>query len=145
MQTFMPYTTNSDTARVLDNKRLGKQRVETLQILRTLAGVTKGWQNHPAVKMWRGHEDALIDYGIAICTEWVNRGFQDTCLLKIAEMRPLFLHSSQLQLPSWIGEERFHLSHQSNLIRKDPIHYSKYFNVPNDLPYYWPEEEPAAQ
>jgi hypothetical protein len=38
--------------------------------------------------------------------------------------------------PWWFGFEEFHISHQSNLLRKDPIHY-KQFNVPNDLPYIW--------
>lgn len=53
MQTFLPYTDPEKCARVLDNKRLGKQRVEAIQILNVLLGVTqtKGWRNHPAVKM----------------------------------------------------------------------------------------------
>jgi hypothetical protein len=37
MQTFLPYPDFRESARVLDNKRLGKQRVECLQILQTLA------------------------------------------------------------------------------------------------------------
>jgi hypothetical protein len=36
MQTFMPYSDFEKTARCLDNKRLGKQRVEAWQILNTL-------------------------------------------------------------------------------------------------------------
>ncbi|MDQ1681515.1 MAG: hypothetical protein QOH99_56, partial [Frankiaceae bacterium] len=34
MQTFLPYADFGASARVLDDRRLGKQRVETLQILR---------------------------------------------------------------------------------------------------------------
>ena len=42
--------------------------------------------------------------------------------------------------PYWLGKKKFHISHQSNLIRKKSEHYSKFFrNVPNDLPYFWPE------
>ena len=59
MQTFLPYKSFRKTALCLDNKRLGKQRVETLQILRALTGYynqSGAWLNHPAVKMWRGYE-----------------------------------------------------------------------------------------
>ena len=36
MQTFLPNFLYKESARVLDNKRLGKQRVECLQILKVL-------------------------------------------------------------------------------------------------------------
>ena len=95
MQTFMPYEDFRKTFECLDYRRLGKQRIEAFQILRCLEGLTSGWKNHPAVKMWRGHE--------------------------------------------WIGDERFHSSHRSNLLRKDPIYYGKYdWKETPDLPYYWP-------
>ena len=63
-------------------KRLGKQRVETLQILQTLTYGSK-WRNHPAVKMWDGYIPALVEYGVAICEEWLARGYKDTCLEKV--------------------------------------------------------------
>jgi hypothetical protein len=82
MQTFVPLTSsNADIARVLDNKRLNKQALEGWQILMTLLELDpagehrepKGWRNHPAVKMWRGHELALYDYVVAMVTEWKRR------------------------------------------------------------------------
>ena len=46
-------------------------------------------------------------------------------------------------LPAWLGREDFNRSHQSSLLRKDPEHYRPQFpDVPDDLPYVWPE--PAA-
>src|SRR4051812_49870546 len=57
MQTFLPYAGFTASAEVLDPKRLGKQRVETLQVLRGLTLPTYGWRHHPAVKMWRGYEE----------------------------------------------------------------------------------------
>jgi len=33
MQTFVPYANFSESAKVLDRQRLGKQRVETLQVM----------------------------------------------------------------------------------------------------------------
>lgn len=53
MQTFLPYKSFAESAACLDNKRLGKQRVEVLQILKALHNPSYGWQNHPAVKMCR--------------------------------------------------------------------------------------------
>jgi Pyrimidine dimer DNA glycosylase len=52
----------AETARCLDDVRLGKQRVETYQIVRTLDGVTTGRRHHPAVRMWRGYEGTLVAY-----------------------------------------------------------------------------------
>ena len=60
MQTFLPYADFEKTAKCLDYRRRGKQRVEATQIIQTLSGVTTGWHNHPATKMWRGHELALV-------------------------------------------------------------------------------------
>ena len=84
MQTFLPELTFEASASALDYRRLGKQRVETYQILRTLTGKSDSWKNHPAVKMWRGYEKALCAYGLAICEEWrYVRGYKDTCCEKI--------------------------------------------------------------
>jgi hypothetical protein len=45
---------------------------------------------------------------------------------------------SEYDLPRWIGNEDFHNSHKSNLLRKDYNFYSKYgWNIESDLPYIW--------
>lgn len=69
MQTFLPYADFDRCAEVLDNRRLGKQRVETLQIMRALTVPGYAWQSHPAVLMWKGYEEALAAYGMAVCRE----------------------------------------------------------------------------
>ena len=69
MQTFLPFADFAETARVLDGRRLGKQRVETLQILRALRVPGYGWRHHPAVGMWAGYEEALARYGLQMCEE----------------------------------------------------------------------------
>lgn len=120
---------------MLDYKRLGKQRVETLQIANVLSTgrTTGGWVNHPAVRMWRGHLDALITYGMVICDEWTARGYKDTCRDKL-----LAIGTPSLILPPWMGDERIHRSHRSKLLSKFPEHYSEFFDDPNDLEYFWP-------
>lgn len=138
MQTFLPYDSFKLSARCLDNKRLGKQRVECLQLLRALLEGNSRWLTHPAAKMWEGYEGALLVYGAAICLEWDRRGFQDSCLEKMNEV--VGYHSVRpLTLPPWLGNEEFHRSHQSNLVRKLPGHYRQFFpDVPDNLPYVWP-------
>ena len=136
MQTFLPYADFRKSAAVLDRQRLGKQRVEAWMLLQNLAGESKGWKNHPAVKMWRGHERSLIEYALAMCEEWVRRGYVDTRAPLIRAYRRKFPKSGP---PPWLGKRAFHRSHQSNLVRKLPEHYRAYFpNVPDDLPYSWP-------
>ena len=135
MQTFLPYADFAAAAAVLDSPRLGKQRVEAYQIIRTLDGVTRGWRNHPAVRMWRGYERALLAYGIAICDEWDRRGFPDTVRTKLAAHR----RTGRLRMPPWLGDDAFHASHRSNLLRKDPAWYGQFgWTEPPDLPYIWP-------
>lgn len=154
MQTFLPLPSFADSARCLDNRRLGKQRVEAKQILIAL-GVPVGqhdgnpssrWRHHPAVRAWYGFERALAHYAIAVCDEWRGRGFQDTLTqqfvdasewirLTYSDIAP----SSVSMLPGWLGKEAFHASHRSNLLRKLPEYYSRFgWSESSDLPYVWP-------
>lgn len=134
MQTFLAYPDFAHSALVLDRARLGKQRVEVKQILNALTGQSKGWVNHPAVRMWRGYEPVLAVYGWVVCWEWKRRGYKDSLSEWFYDLSRGY-HKS----PPWLGDPDFHLSHQSNLIRKMPEHYGPLFpGVPDDLPYIWP-------
>lgn len=136
MQTFLPLPELSASARVLDRARLGKQRVECKQIYLALTDPAYGWQNHPAVRMWKGHHQSLALYGLCVCQEWRNRGYNDTLLPWFKERCDNILSS---HLPSWFGEPTFHLSHRSNLLRKQPSWYRTFWpDDPDDLPYIWP-------
>ena len=142
MQTFLICKDFQASAAVLDRQRLGKQRVEILQILNVLTIKSDGgWRNHPAVRMWRGYELALADYGFAICNEWKSRGYKDTCREKIGFIESYLMEGDikYRKLPPWLGDEKFHASHRSNLLRKKPEYY-KQFNwaEPDNLPYVWP-------
>ena len=141
MQTFLPYPEFDRSAAVLDRARLGKQRVEALQVLRALTVPGYGWRHHPVAKMWRGHLPALVKYSLVVTDEWIRQGHSDTVRPVVLAFAPEVdaLQQAQLDMPPWIGDEEFHLSHRSNLIRKDPELYGPLFpGVPDDLPYKWP-------
>lgn len=145
MQTFLPYPDFAECARVLDRQRLGKQRVETMQIMKALT-TGDGWVNHPATRMWDGYRPALMRYQIAICTEWTDRGYRDTCLEKTAlvlnRRAPEIALTASIDnnvVPPWLGDPDFHASHRSNLLRKAPDHYRAFWpDEPDDLEYVWP-------
>ena len=146
MQVFLPYENFQHTARILDDKRLGKQRVEVFQLLTT----TKGWKRHPVYLMWEDYKTVLTTYGIAICDEWIERGFSDSIKDELLHISRKFLYpvtdqnllKDTICYPPWLGDERLHRSHRSNLKRKDPTHYH-FVDVPDDLPYWYPEEDYA--
>ena len=154
VQTFLPYADFEASARVLDQKRLGKQRVETIQVVRALTVPGYGWANHPAALMWKGFEEALGRYGFVCCEVWTDLGFGDTCAATIAaDLRAHGVEQVRTQeelaaagaLPPWLGDEDLHRSHRSALVRKDPDLYRPRFpDVPDDLPYVWPVRSPAA-
>jgi hypothetical protein len=148
VQTFLPYADFERSARVLDPRRLGKQRVEGLQVLRGLTVPTYGWRHHPAVKMWRGCEEALGRYTLTVCEVWTEQGRLDTVAATVTrELAELGYREARDQaalaeaeaLPWWVGDEPFHRAHRSALLRKDKEHYGSLFgDVPDDLPYVWP-------
>lgn len=142
MQTFMPYDNFFQSAGCLDRQRLGKQRVECKQLLLAL-GVPVGentpgkssWRSHPATRMWQGHEGALAMYGWTVCMEWRRRGYRDTLAPQFAQV----MQGRSLTGPEWLGDEAFHASHRSNLLRKLPEWYGKFkWSEPDNLPYVWP-------
>jgi hypothetical protein len=108
-----------------------------MQILNSLTGLSTGWQNHPAVKMWRGHEGCLLRYALAMLDESIARGIKVSSntehkLYYFIDLISTDSYSS----PVWLGNSKLHLSHQSNLMRKMPEYYK--FDVPNNLEYWWP-------
>lgn len=140
---------------MLDQKRLGKQRVETLQIARALTNPEYGWQTHPAVQMWRGHLHALVLYQNAICSRWTGMGFKDTCWEKTLDVwveaggdRENWTHRipdsapGHMVWPTWWGDYEVHASHRSMLLEKDPEFYEKMFTGDNEVMagggYIWP-------
>lgn len=135
MQTFLPYSDFKATFQCLDYRRLGKERVEARQIYIILTGQqqSNAWVNHLAVKMWKTFENALALYHNLCIEEWIRRGYKNNMLL---------LEVGNIVMPSWLGNEKFHSSHRSNLLRKDFTFYSQYgWQEKDNLPYIWPTKD----
>lgn len=162
MQTFLPYPNFVASARCLDYRRLGKQRVEGRQLETTIAAVTDrtadvptarlpdvvaylrqaagGWANHPAVGMWVHNLDSLRLYTDCCIREWVRRGYNNAMPLSFPDLTSPAI--ATIRPPSWLGDERFHSSHRAALLHKDFAHYSQ-FGWTEDpvLDYVWPIPE----
>jgi hypothetical protein len=161
MQTFVPLTSSfDDIARTLDRARLNKQALEGWQILMTLLELDpqgehrtpKGWVNHPAVKMWRGHEVTLYNYIQAMVTEWKRRGYKSTIGYKakatIMRAYELDLVTGPAVLPAWMSNsgtfKNIASSHRMALLNKDYEWYSQFKwpedsgKCPETYDYVWP-------
>jgi len=131
MQTFLPVPNFSQTAKILDYKRLGKQRVEAFTILKVLNNKTIGWINHPIVKMWTNYKESLTLYMNTCIIEWINRGYKNN--MEIIQI------SNKIIMPKWLGDERLHSSHRANLLRKDFNYYSQFnWSEQPSNKYFWP-------
>ena len=132
MQTFMPFMSYQKTAECLDYRRLGKQRVETKQILQCLLGEgSLGWANHPIVEAWRGYEESLAVYGLYICSEWRLRGYQDG-LSPYFQVQRLRLRDGEhywTEHPPWVENPVVNRAYQRVLTWKDPEHYEEIFDL----------------
>ena len=144
MQTFLPYSSFPMSAKCLDYRRLGKQRIETKQIWQTLMGQSKGagWKNHPAVLMWKGYENALIWYGEIMCNEWISRGYNDTTLPWFLAIKNQPGQPRTIPMPDWLGIEEFHSGHRQTLLFKDPKHYGRFgWTEKPKYEYWWPTKQ----
>lgn len=131
MITFLPYADYNESALVLDRARLGKQRSECKTML------NGGWANHPASRMWYRHHYELCTYSIAICTEWIRRGYRDSLLDYFKAFKEDCDATSGK--PSWLGDERIHSSHRANLLRKNIEHYGQFGWAESPIKgYFWP-------
>jgi hypothetical protein len=140
MQTFLPYPSFEESASVLDWRRLGKQRVEGMQIINAISGVPrkdgrpyKGWLNHPCSVMWKPYLPALKHYTNVIIREWIARGYNNNME---------FYEVKDMVLPHWLGNEKIHSSHRANLLRKDLEYYSQFgWDENPESPYVWHDVE----
>ena len=139
MQTFMTHYDYKVIAKELDYKRLGKQRVEGMQTYNQITTGKGGFPHHPINKMWEGYEPSLAEYTNAMIMEWIDRGYDNTMELIPCCSDWKGYKDCNHKKPEWVYNESLHLSHKSNLLRKDYDYYRLLYdtNIPIDLPYIW--------
>lgn len=157
MQTFLPLPDFTESAKVLDYKRLGKQRIEAFQILKVILNpnptltytivngnyiFTKAkkvaWINHPATRMWRNYPSALCLYGIRICEEWIRQGYRDSLLGRFNLEYEKF-EENQIEIPPFVKDEKFNSSHRASLLFKNYSYYSRFgWSEEPKMEYFWP-------
>lgn len=128
-----------------------------------------GWRFHPAYKMWKAYPFALITYFNVALLIAESKGihFDPRKISPILDpldwqiflptYRPnesdklkalqhlstkLFLEERKILLPRWLGHHKVHITHMSNLLRKEPQFYTRMFGIqiPTNLEYLWPDE-----
>lgn len=138
MITFLPTSDFTESAAMLDSKRLGNQRVEARMILRWLRNPREypRQQNAGYTIMWKGYDEALCVYYNSCCEEWARRGGKNL----VCQPEPVV--KSRVKLPPWLGDDELHVTHRSALLHKLPEHYSKYGwkeEIPDPkVDYLWP-------
>lgn len=140
MQTFLPLPDYYESMKSLDKSRLGNQVWREGMTL-----IRGGWPNHPANKMWKGHEYHLGLYLLAGIKVLSERGkFYHTIEQKILNEMSKFTNTGP---PLWVGDDRLHSSHRKALLYKNFEWYKQFGwkelpDVPNEngrLNYYWPK------
>lgn len=147
MQTFLPYKDFEKSAHCLDLKRLKNQINEGIVILKTLLGIyeeqgRKGWPHHPATKQWAGYEKKLLEY-VLVCRDVYEQrtGVVINVEENIALIQSRIRGDSNKNNPPWLGYDKYHSSHRSNLLRKDESYYSQFLWVEDDTQeYVWPSK-----
>jgi hypothetical protein len=161
MQTFLPLHNFTLDAQVLDNKRLHKQALEGYQILMNLVELNpdgehrtpRGWSSHPAVKMWRGYENALYQYIQQMVKEWKSRGYKSTLdeksrfiILRAQELGRV--DTTLMNFPHWMEDTELFAeiqsSHRTALLNKNYEWYAQFGwaedngHQPDGYEYTWP-------
>jgi len=121
--------------------------------------------NYPITQMWKGYEELLKHYYNIFLFHCKNEheintklpfftdckwtifigpyskpyDIEDNVFIRILSTSKFFykMNTGNI-LPKWLGNENFHASHRSNLLRKKPEFYSKYkWKENSNNPYIW--------
>lgn len=146
MQTFLPYPSFEESARSMDNVRLGKQRSECVQILLGMWSSTRkhydllwsrmeyktchpdrkkavAYSTHKCTNMWRPYEGALLAYMSACVREYQARGYDNT---RSIQFLCIVGPPRDYEMPPWLGDDDFHSRHRASLLLKNPGWYGQF-------------------
>lgn len=127
VNTFLVIADYAVNATFLDSRRLGKQRVEAMQIINAIEKGSGGWVNHPVSRAWANHVPSLKQYYNCILDEWLKRGYKNTMTY--------YTELGDVVHPPWVSEPRIQYAMMAQLIQKN----SDYYSVASLTPLISPE------
>jgi Pyrimidine dimer DNA glycosylase len=142
MITYLPQIGYMDSASRLSNKALAKQCDTALLIATILDDPDLPGQDHPAVRMWRGHERQLISYGLAMCHDLrITRKIDTDAWIQLGKLATELREAKyDNSVPPWHKDLWIHRSHRSELVRRYPKrHKDDWPNTPQNMPILWPQ------
>lgn len=130
MQVFIigsPY----ETAMFLDKKRLNKQIVECIQMLKALEGLSKGWRNHPCTIQYDKHRYWLWVYMLCLAAYREEQYFNSILFSEVCERYK----------PEFHTDEYFEQM-KRRLYTKDKEHYSYWSELgESNENWYWVDNQ----
>jgi hypothetical protein len=132
MQAFFPYPSISESAKVLDNRRLVSQTWEARMMLNAISGTSSAWANHCVTRFWRRSPSTLLSLWAACSTEAATRGLKGFAVYDNHSDIPDVL-------PSWTLDELpdFCTRYKQHLFAKKPDHYHPFFGDTPAISGYW--------
>ncbi len=132
MMIWLPYPDFTKSVSCLNTQHLNRQRANCQVLSKSFISPNR-WNHVPTFKAWKNYYEVFQYYHDVCVKEWVKRGFRTIAVLYEAP-KP-----DKRDLPWFIGEEQYHASHRSNLLRLDPTYAGiEGWREPSNLPYLWP-------
>lgn len=158
IQTYLPLPSFRDSIKTLTDDDLRIQCAHVLEIMERfhciedsklpkwyVPQIPEGNEDAPILRMWRGYELQLCEYGLEACEEFQVRTSEPGLYKKLVDhLEWAAGEESDFNKPNWFGEVEFHISHQAALVRHNQKHYGRLFRVDPAQPLEWPVSNYAA-
>jgi hypothetical protein len=153
MITWLPDQNLVKSTNFLDHGHITNQAYEAATILHAIAGPGHhtGWSNLKGAAMWKGHDDGLALYLSLVIRQCRAQGiavpqnppydFEKDYAPNLGNhwLAPRLCAVADIVWPEWLGEEKVHSSHRSNLLRKKPDFYRQFgWTDDPEAEIYWP-------
>ncbi len=120
MMIYIPYPDFYRCAKCFDDRTLTRQCVNILRLLHHYRrnsryyGLPRRSRDEltSVASMWQDNKQALVQYGMVLAQERLNRGINDAMLIWMAGYRD----GTYVQLPKWLVWEPLHRSHRAALL-----------------------------
>ena len=133
MQVFHPYKSALKSIQCLDNSRMGKQRLECIQILLANNNIDTEWEvpksvpPHKNVVLWKNYSGYLFYYLGILLNEWEDRGMKNfVCRGMYEKLRNIYGLQENTKRPRFI-DNKFIQTQRLSLLNKKMEHYYKFF------------------